>query len=400
MSGYRWVVEALMFLMYVAFGISWMAYAPLLKDVSGHFSVGSAQAALVISLVSVSKAFVPLLAGMLAARIGLKNTLLVGGGLSALAIVAPAAPNWEALLAIRFVFGIGGAILVTLMGAMAMEWFSREELPLINGLNNVAANTGITIALFTAVPLAGKLGWQDALRVFAIPTVILALLWAVFGKERAVALDPDKPKAADGPKVSVGDMMRLRETWLIALAFGGPLSLYLALNTWLPTHFEKAFQLERAAASVATMWFNLVGIPTAILGGKLTVTLGLRRPPIMLSGTLLPIAATMLVCLGGNPTARLFASLLLGFAFFIATAPLFTIPTELAGLTSRHVAVLNGIVFSASYVLSSISPPLVGWIYDRTGSLTPGLLLFAGISAGTALAGWLLPETGPKKAGA
>lgn len=397
MSGYRWVVEALMFLMYMAFGISWMAYAPLLKDVSDHFSVGSAQAALVISLVSVSKAFVPLLAGMLAARIGLKYTLLVGGALSALAVVAPMAPSWQVLLAIRFVFGIGGAIIVTLMGAMAMEWFGRDELPLVNGLNNVAVNTGITVALFSAVPLSQRLGWQMALQVFAAPTVVLAVLWAVFGRERMQAQDSDKPKAADGPKVAIGDLMRLRETWLIALAFGGPLSLYLALNTWLPTHFEKAFHLDRASASGATAWFNLVGIPSAILGGKLTVALGLRRPPIMLSGTLLPIAAAMLICLGDNPTARLVASLLLGFAFFIATAPLFTIPTELAGLTSRHVAVLNGIVFSASYVLSFVSPLLVGWLYDRTGSLTPGLLLFAGVSGGTALAGFLLPETGPKK---
>lgn len=395
MPSYRWVVESLMFLLYMTFGISWMAYAPLLKSVADHFAIKSAQAAMAISLVSVSKAFVPLLAGMLAARIGLKRTLLLGAALSCVAVIAPSAPSYEAFLAIRFVFGIGGAIIVTLMGPMAMEWFGREELPLVNGLNNVAVNTGITVALYTSVPLAAALGWQQALRVCALPLIVLTVLWAFLGAERTVAVDPDKPKAADGPKVTIGDMVRLRETWLIALAFGGPLSLYLALNTWLPTHFQKAFGLDVGAAARATGLFNLIGIPSAILGGKLTVALGLRRPIIMLSGILLPIASGTLICLGGNEIARYGASLVLGFAFFIATAPLFTIPTELAGLTSKHVAVLNGVVFSASYVISFISPLLVGWLGDKTGSLMPGLLVFAAVSGGTALAGFLLPETGP-----
>ena len=398
MSSYRWVVESLMFLMYMAFGISWMAYVPLMADLVAHFQIKPTSVAFVISLVSVSKAFVPLLAGVLAARIGLKRALLVGACLSALSILIPSAPTFPILLALRFVFGIGGAILVTLMGPMAMDWFPRSELPLVNGLNNVAVNTGITIALYTAVPLSKQVGWQQALQLYATASLVLAVLWALFGRNRALEPDPAKPKASGGPAVAILDLMKLPETWLIALAFGGPLSLYLALNTWLPSHFESAFKLPRADASAATGLFNLVGIPSAILGGWLTTRLGLRRPIIMLSGLLMPCASAALICLGDNPPIRTLAAVVLGLSFFIATSPVFTIPTELAGLTSRHVAILNGIVFSFSYILSFFSPLIVGQLKEHTGSYLPGLLLFAVGSSVTALAGYLLPETGPRRA--
>lgn len=389
-SSYRYVVETLLFLIYFSFGISWIAYSPIMVDLEGHFGVGHTEGAMMISLVSLAKAFVPLVAGVLAARLGLKKALLLGAGLSALAAVIPLAPDFRMLLLGRFLFGMGGAIVVTLMGPTVMAWFPRHELPMVNGINNVAVNAGITVALFATVPAVEAFGWKPALTGFGLVSAALAAAWALFGKE--VEVDPKSAQADEDARLS--EILRRRETWWIALAFTGPLSLYLALNTWLPSHYQAAFGLSKAAASQMTGLFNLVGIPAAILGGMLTAKLGLRRPLIIFAGLLMPIAAAGLFAAPSH-SLRVVSAVALGSAFFLYVAPLFTIPMELPGMTPRKVALMMGCVFSMSYVLSFISPMLVGRLQEITGSFAPGLGLFAIFSVVLAVGAWRLPETGP-----
>lgn len=392
MKPYRWVIEVVLFTTYLVFGISWLAYAPLMGEVATHYGVSSARAGMLISLVSVAKAFVPLLAGLLAARIGLRRAILVGAALTAVAVAAPLAPSFDALLALRFVFGVGGAIVVTLMGPMVMQWFSRHELPLVNGLNNVAVNSGITVAMFTAVPLSRGLGWQMTLTVFGALSAGAALLWLALGAD--AESEERATDASSAASVGLRDVLRRKETWGVALAFSGPLSLYLALNTWLPTHFQIAFGLEKAQASQITGLFNLVGIPAALIGGLVTTRLGLRRPLIVAAGCVMPLGALGL-CLSPEPAVRTASAVLLGAAFFLYVSPLFTVPMELEGLTARHVALMMGVVFSVSYVASFFSPTLVGWLRDATGSFSPGFVVFALLSSSLAVGGLVLPETGP-----
>lgn len=389
---YRWVVEGLLFLIYFAFGLSWIGYAPVLGDLMAAYGASKAQGGALISIVSISKTFVPLLAGVLAARFGLRYAILVGAALSALALVAPYASNFHQLMVLRFLFGIGGAVVVTLMGAVVMGWFPRSELPMVNAANNVALNTGVVVALFTAPALSASFGWRSTLVLYGLVCGALAVGWLVLGREAAVPAGG--AKAQDGPS-PLGEMLRRRESWLVALAFTGPIALYLALNTWLPTYYMEAFGMDKAAASKVTGLFNLVGIPTAMLGGWLTTRLGLRRPLIIASGLLMPVAALGMV-LAQEPTLRYVSAALLGFSFFLYVAPLFTTPMELPGMDPRRVGVMNGIVFSVAYLGSFFAPIATGWAKDALGSYVPGFVLFAVLSTALAVGGFLLPETGPK----
>ena len=388
---YRWVVESLLFLLYFAFGLCWIGYSPFLADLMEAYQATKAQAGALISIVSVSKTFVPLFAGVLAARFGLRNSITVAGILSGLAVLAPYAPNFESLMLVRFLFGMGGAVVVTLMGAIVMGWFPRSELPMVNAANNVALNTGVVAALYSAPALTGPLGWRGTLVAYGLVAAALAVAWAILGRDSATA---QAASAGQGPS-PLGEMLRRRETWMIAFGFMGPIALYLALNTWLPTYFQEAFGLDKAAASKVTGLFNLVGIPMALVGGWLTGRLGLRRPLIMLSGVLMPLGAMGMV-LAPEPGLRYLSAAILGASFFLYVAPLFTTPMELPGMDPRRVAVMNGIVFSVTYAGSFFAPILVGWGRDAFGSFVPGFAVCSAFSLLLALAGFLLPETGPR----
>ena len=393
-KSYRFVIEILLFLLYFCFGVSWIAYAPIMGELESFFKVTHAEGAMMISVVSLAKAFVPLFAGVLAARLGLKRALLVGAGLSALAVLVPHAPGFQSLLIGRFLFGMGGAIVVTLMGPTVMAWFPRRELPFVNGLNNVAVNAGITLSLFATVPAVKTFGWQNTLTGFGLLSAALAAAWAVLGKD--LETDNKAQDDVDTDKVTLMEILKRKETLFMALAFTGPLSLYLALNTWLPSHYQEAFGLTKQAASSLTGLFNLVGIPAALMGGFITGKLGLRRPLIIFSGVMMPIGAIGLF-VSPYQSLRVVSAILLGACFFLYVAPLFTIPMELPGMTPPRVALMMGCILSLSYLVSFLSPIVVGWTRTMTGSFLPGLTAFALTSSVLALGAYLLPETGPNR---
>jgi cyanate permease len=392
---YRFVIEALLFLTYAVFGLSWIAITPLMGELQAHFGIGLAQLGLLTTMVSAAKVVAPLLTGLLAVRIGIVRTILLGSLCISAAALAPFAPSFEAFLGSRFVFGIGGAIVVTLLGPMVMQWFPPSERPLVNAINNVAVNTGITVTLFATVPLAALLGWRQTLLAYGLLSVGLMLAWAILGREAASASPAEVTAAAPAAAVSYADVWRLRETWLIALAFAGPLALYLAFNTWLPKHYIEAFGMTKAAASNYTGLFNLVGIPTAIMAGIASQRLGVRRPFIVGAGALMGLAAFGMI-LSPDPILLTVAAIALGVALFTYVGPLFTIPMELPGLTPQHVSLMMGTVFSVAYTFSSLSPVVVGWLHDAAGSFLPGLAIWAAFSWVLAVAGLLLPETGPR----
>jgi cyanate permease len=390
---YRFVIETLLFLTYAVFGLSWIAITPLVGELQAEFDITSAQLGMLNTLVSAAKVVAPLLTGLLAVRIGLKKTILLGSLCICFAAIAPFANDFNLFLASRFVFGIGGAIVVTLLGPMVMQWFPKGEMPIVNAFNNVAVNTGISITLFTTVPLAAALGWRNALLAYALLSVALMIAWAVLGRDRQAS--PAASGEAAPAAVRYADVWRMKETWIIALSFAGPLALYLAFNTWLPKYYMEAFGMTKATASQFTGLFNLVGIPSAIIAGILTKQLGLRRPFIIASGVVMGFAGFGMF-LSPNPLVITVAAVFLGMAMFTYVSPLFTTPMELKGMTPQHVSLMMGTVFSFAYLLSSLSPVLVGLMRDAMGNFVPAFAIWAVFSWVLALGGLLLPETGPR----
>ncbi len=393
-SSYRYLVAAILFLTYAAFGLSWIAVTPLIGEIQTEYQINSTQFGLLNTLVTIAKVFAPLLTGLLAVRIGIKKTILLGSLFISCAALAPFAPDFNAFLASRFIFGVGGAIVVTLLSASAMQWFPKDELPLINGFNNVAVNTGITVTLFLTVPLAGMLGWRKTLLVYGLISVALLVAWAVLGRDRA-ATPTAASAAAPAETARYMDIWRMKETWLIALIFTGPLALYLAFNTWLPKYYMEAFGMTKAAAAQYTGMFNLIGIPTAILSGIMTKQLGLRKPFILVAGVLIGFAAFGMFVFN-HPMVILASAVVLGICLFLASSPLLTLAMELPGMTPQKISLLMGTMFSFAYVVSSLSPMVVGFLRDTTGSFVPGFTVWAVGSWVVLLGGLLLPETGPR----
>jgi cyanate permease len=391
-SAYRWLIEVLLFLSYFLFGMSWIGYSPFLKEFQARYALNHSEAGLLISSVSFAKIFVPFVAGWLGARLGVKRALLAGMVCICASAWSPFAGDYASLLVSRFVLGAGGAVVVTLFGAAVLQWFPPKERPLLNGVNGVAVNAGITLALYITVPLAARSSQTDVLAAYAAASLLITLLWALLGRDRAAPAQPAAAGAAPA-RESYAEVLRRRETWLLAVGFAGPLAVYLTFNTWLPTFYEQAFGMSRATGSQLTGLANLVGIPAAIIGGYLTKRFARRKPFIWGSGIVTSIAAFGMF-LSPDRTLLVVSAVVFGAALFLWVSPLVTLAMELPGMTPARFSMVMGVFFGVSYILAFAAPILTGALRDRFGTFIPGFAVFAASCWTLAVAGWLLPETG------
>lgn len=372
-------------LLYAFFGLTWMGMVPVMPEVTAAFGVERADGALLITVISMAKSVVPILAGIVAASLGVRRALLLAGALIVVAGMAPFLPTWGALVAARFVLGVGGAMWVTLLGPAGLAVLPSSWRPVANAANGIAVNLGVIVALAVTLPLASLVGWQWAVSIGTLGAALCLLVTAAIGPFGA----PPAPAPVKDTLIAYARSLKRRETWILALAFCGPLALYLVLNTFLGQHLEAAFALPRATAMRWLVWLNLWGIPASLGAGFLLARVWRSpRPYLVVASLVLPLAVAGAVW---APTdgLRAVCFALAGLGMFLPVSPLITAVQQLPGQTPGTLGMVLGTMFAVTYVVSSAVPSAIGPLLAQGASL-PTLLMLAGLLGATPLAGLAL----------
>ena len=98
------VVPLVLFGMYAGFGAAWMAVVPLFPEIKPGLAVDLPAAVGLVTIVSLAKSVVPILAGVAAARFGLSSTLKAAAVLMSFSVIVPWLPGFPLWVAARFFF--------------------------------------------------------------------------------------------------------------------------------------------------------------------------------------------------------------------------------------------------------------------------------------------------------
>lgn len=385
----KWLIGAVLFGMYVSFGMSWMGVVPILQELQVAFQFDKAAGSWLVSIVSMAKSIFPILAGILASRWGLTRSMRLGAILIVLGVIVPFLPSFSAWVVMRFLFGVGGAIWVTLMGAVTLQVFEPQQRPMINALNGVAVTVGVVLALQLTLPLTAAIGWKLTLASYsAFSAVFMGLLFAV-------GQLPGQQPVKDGPSLwqtlkAYGGTMKLPVTWIISLSFTGPLALYLVMNYWLPVYYQDVMQLPKTQTMQLMTWMNMGGIVGSVVTGFLLQKLNKTKIFIGLSAVVLPVSAGVAMLMT-NPAILPFILFIAGIGMFLSVSPLITLLQSQPDMNPGKVGMILGTMFSVTYIVSSLAPDIVGRSYQAGWSLQMVLLAFCMTTISPALA-LLLPE--------
>ncbi len=296
-----------------------------------------------------------------------------------------AAPNFWALLAIRFSFGVGEAGAFPNFSASISRWFPRMERARALGIVLMTSQIGGALSPLLVVPLQAHYGWRASFYLFGTLGVLWAIIWYQWYRDtpREMIKVPQTELREIGPPAS-----HSRETlpWFIALrsknlwshllmAFGYYYAGFFFLS-WLQTYLVKGRGFSEKQLLLSTLPF-IFGACGNAAGGfasdALVRRFGLkwgRRTVGMLGAGLGTLALVAAILIRSQFLALILLALTyMGVAFIQPTA--FAVCIDIA---PRYAGAVAGAMNTAAQIGAFLSSIVFGYLVKFSGSYDTALI--------------------------
>ncbi|MFO1117890.1 MAG: MFS transporter [Beijerinckiaceae bacterium] len=322
--------------------------------------------------------------GWLAQRFGRPRLMLAfyfGTGLSLIA--ASFATNPWALAAALSFAGFFAAIYHPIGTAMLVE-AAGDKPGRALGLNGVFGNVGVASAPLVTAFLSQKVGWQAG---FAIPGIVCLALGAAWLGQREIHPD-HAAQAKNFPAIPPQIVRRATITMLSISAASG--LVFNAYTILLPKLME-----ERLAGDVSLLpIIGALAFAVTLCGALTQFTVGRLIDHMTLKRIFMPMALVLAPAMAALAFAR--GWLALPLAGLVA-AVIFGQVTINETMTARYIspamrAKIYSLRFFIGFLGGAAAAPVVGYLHERTGSLTIVVLCLSAMSLVTLVCAIAFPD--------
>ncbi len=340
----------------------------LITFIREDLGISNASAGMITTLPLIAFALLSPFAPRIANKIGMEWTI----ALSLVLLITG--------MIVRSIAGIGylftGTIFVGLaiaIGNVLIPGIIKMSFPLkigiMTGVYAVFMNIFGALGSGLSVPISsvGNMGWQGALNIWGIITIIALLIWLPQLRKH-----PDESPKANVEKDKKTNLWRSSIAWSVTLFMGGQSLAFYTLITWMPD-ILRTVGYNAGGAGWMVFLMQVALIPTTfvipVIAEKMSNQIGLAVGTAVLfiigftglmsgSMALVPVWAILLGIAGGS-----------GFSLSMM---FFTIRTK----DGKEAAELSGMAQSFGYLLAAVGPVLVGVLHDRSnGWLMPLIFL-------------------------
>ena len=371
---YRWIILALAWLVYFAFGLILAAIPPLVNTIAADLTLTYAEMGIILGSVIVM--FIPLSVpvGVGIDRFGQKKMIAVGLlFISASAILRSFVFSFETLFLVVLLFGFGGPTISVGLAKVVASSFEGKERGIASGIYMTGAvvGSGSALALTNSIilPLVGT--WRNVFSFYGIIGLLIAFAWILLARESTYN---SKPSVVELPiRKVLQSLLSHKYVWIVAIIGSSSFLVFYGFGNWLPTLLEEKGMDPAGAGILASIptWLGLIG--SGIIPGVSTV--GKRKPIIV---ALLLVEGISIYIVGITSASFLLASLVVYGIVSGAVMPLMlVVMMDLPGVGAEHTGIASGLFFSVGASMGFIGPSLVGYLKDLTGSFLPALILLA-----------------------
>jgi MFS family permease len=315
--------------------------------------------------------------------------------------------GFAALLAVRFILGIGEGATLPAAGRALTNWTPKEKRGFAQGITHSCSRLGNAITPPLMAFLIITLSWRMAFIVLGSVTAVwVAIWWFYFRDDPRTHEGVIESDLEDVPPCAVSKgkadavpwgrlLRRMAPTMIVYFCYGWTAWLFF---TWLPVFFKHGYDLDIKNSAILSSGVFFAGVIGDTLGGLVSDKVLLetknleasRRNVIMIS-----LLGAMVFLVPVLFTRNLmWIAVLLSCSFFmleLTIGPIWSVPMDVA---PRYAGTASGLMNAGSAVAGIISPIIFGFVIDLTNNWT---LPFAG-SIGLLLIGaiatlWIKPQT-------
>jgi MFS transporter, ACS family, D-galactonate transporter len=387
----RWGMLAVISLGIIALTLNWFDVATAFPLIGAQFGVGLGPLSFLISLYIVGYGLSHIPGGMLATRIGMKKTLLIGLLVQGLAgVMSGLSGSYAELALFRVVSGIGGSVFIAVGTAAVVVWFREQDVTLALGITGGAAfSAGAALALYAWLYVQRATGWHTSLTlagVFELLVMVVTLVaFRIPAGDRSLG-------GASFDRAALRAVLTRTDLWLYGAALFGGYGAYFTTTQLFSEYATLERHLDPATAGLLSALIGLAGIPGSLLGGYCADRSQNLRWFVV--GPLM-VVAVQLALIPVVPTGALWAlGIGIGFFLIFGFAAWLAVPARVSGIEHQYVGTATGLMLTLAAVGGFFIPIIFGHLVPHT-SFGTGWVFLAIVSFTFALIGLAGHNPGP-----
>lgn len=293
------------------------------------------------------------------------------------------AATFGSMMLARFGVGVGEAAYGSISPAVISDLFPVTQRGRAFSVFFVAIPVGSALGYLLAGLLEKTVGWRHAFLIAGLPGVLLAVALLFAREPRRGAFDEGKLEAPGSPGKVVAALFRNANYVLTVLGYCAYTFVLGGVAVWIPHYVERYLGMPAADGNMAFGAVTVVtGILATFIGGAWADRWALRGTDAYLKLSALSMFLAAPVFVGVLSVSAFWAFFALVFALefllFLSTSPVSAQIVNCVPPSMRAMANAASI-FLIHLLGDMISPPLVGFVSDRS-SLWLGMWVFlAGI---------------------
>lgn len=294
---YAWVVFALSFALLLSDYMSRQVLNAVFPMLKAEWLLSDAQLGSLSGVVALMVGLLTFPLSLLADRWGRVRSLVLAATMWSLATLGCAvAASYGQMFVGRFFVGVGEAAYGSVGIAVVLSVFPPALRATLSGAFIAGGAFGSVLGISLGGALAEAYGWRWAFGAMGVLGLVLAAVYAVVVRERWLAPARDRTEDGTGTGTGAGagtgtdaEQTRLRvllprlfsSVSVVSAYVGSGLQLFIAgaLIAWLPSYFNRSYDLPTAQAGATAGLFALV-IGTGMIAGGVVSDRISRRVPI------------------------------------------------------------------------------------------------------------------------
>jgi len=293
---YAWTVFAVMFALMVVDYVDRQVVVSMFPHLKAQWSLSDGQLGALVSIVSIIVALGTVPLSLLADRWSRVKSIFVMALVWSLATIACAfAQSYAQLLAVRGVVGLGEAAYGAAGAALLASIFPERMRSTVLGAFLAAGLIGSVLGVVLGGVIAERWGWQAGFGVVGVPGLFLAVLFILIVRDYKTVALPSRASATGRSSMSAREVVAalLKPRTAIVTCIGAGLQLVMVSTTyaWMPSYFNRYYQLAPDQAGIKTGLVVLMGGIGAIVWSIVADRLSARFPRARLH---VPAAAAVL----------------------------------------------------------------------------------------------------------
>lgn len=292
------------------------------------------------------------------------------------------------LLSLRLLLGIGECVAFPCASKMFGAYLPDTQKGWANAIVSLGLSLGPAFGVFFGGELMGHSGWRPVFMGFGLISALWLVPWTLSTRRlrRQAAACPEL-----GARATVRGILAKRAFWgSTGGHFFNLIGFYFVVS-WLPLYLVRARGFSMSEMAVTGGEIYLVNAASALLSGWASDWMTARgfgpdlsRKAFVVASGLFMFAGLTLSAVAERDLAVL-GLFIAGFGYGLNSPNLYAIAQVLAGprAAGQWVGLMNGLANTAGI----LSPLIIGWIVDETGSYVSAFALAGGASL-TAAAMW------------